>query len=254
MKVTVRAPIIAARVPASAAGRPNHSLMHDRQFTITMQSCESFAGRRLVSVIGTYRPISSPAAMLVAAALMATTLAAQTPERASLAGQLLIASPTIGDPRFDRTVVLMVEHTRNGALGIVINLPLEERPLAGLLEMLGEKNATAAGTVRIFAGGPVQRTIGFVVHSAEYHRPGTINIDGRVAMTSSREILLDIGNNRGPQKSLVAFGYAGWGPGQLEGELQRGAWHTAPADPQLVFDADREKVWDLAFARRTRDL
>jgi putative transcriptional regulator len=203
--------------------------------------------------MGSHRPISMIAGMLVAA-LIATTLAAQTPERASLAGQLLIASPTIGDPRFDRTVVLMVEHTRNGALGIVINLPLEERPLAGLLEMLGEKNPTAAGKVRIFAGGPVQPTIGFVVHSAEYHRAGTIDIDGRVAMTSSREILLDIGHDRGPRKSLVAFGYAGWGPGQLEGELKRRAWYTAPADPQLVFDEDRAKVWDAAFARRTQDL
>jgi putative transcriptional regulator len=207
-----------------------------------------------VPPMGACRPVSTIAAMLVAVALIATTLAAQTPERASLAGQLLIASPTIGDPRFDRTVVLMVEHTPNGALGIVINLPLEERPLAGLLEMLGEKNPTVAGTVRIFAGGPVQPTIGFVVHSAEYHRRGTVDIDGRVAMTSSREILLDIANDRGPSKSLVAFGYAGWAPGQLESELKRRAWYTAPADPQLIFDEDRAKVWDAAFARRTQDL
>ena len=192
-------------------------------------------------------------AMLVAAPVMATA-PAQTPNRASLAGQLLIAAPTIADPRFDRTVVLMVEHTQNGALGIIINLPWEERPLAGLLEMLGEKNATVAGKVRIFAGGPVQPTIGFVVHSAEYHRPGTVDIDGRVAMTSSREILLDIGNDRGPKQSLVAFGYAGWAGGQLESELERRAWYTAPADPQLIFDEPREKVWDLAFARRTQNL
>lgn len=210
--------------------------------------------RRLVSASGSYGRIALLVAMLVAAPLLATAPTAQTPQHVSFAGQLLIASPTIGDPRFDRTVVLMVEHTPNGALGIVINLPLEERPVAGLLEMLGEKNPTVSGKVRIFAGGPVQPTIGFVVHSAEYHRPGTVDIDGRVAMTSSREILLDIGNDRGPQKSLVAFGYAGWAPGQLESELERRAWYTAPADPQLVFDEDRAKVWDLAFARRTQDL
>jgi putative transcriptional regulator len=207
-----------------------------------------------VSAIGSYRPISTFAAIVVAAGLVTTALTAQTPERASLAGQLLIASPTIGDPRFDRAVVLMVEHTQKGALGIIINLPGEERPLASLLEMLGEKNPTTAGKVRIFAGGPVQPTIGFVVHSAEYHRPGTIDIDGRVAMTSSREILLDIGNGRGPQKNIIAFGYAGWAGGQLESELERRAWYTAPADPQLIFDEDREKVWDLAFARRTQNL
>jgi putative transcriptional regulator len=191
---------------------------------------------------------------MLVAGLITAAPRAQTPERASLAGQLLIAAPTIGDPRFDRTVVLMVEHTQNGALGIIINLPWEERPLAGLLEMLGEKNTTVAGKVRIFAGGPVQPTIGFVVHSAEYRRPGTVDIDGRVAMTSSREILLDIGNDRGPKQSLVAFGYAGWAAGQLEGELERRAWYTAPADPQLIFDEPREKVWDLAFARRTQNL
>jgi len=206
-----------------------------------------------VATIASYRPIATIIALLLTAALPATP-PAQTPPHHSLAGQLLIASPTIGDPRFDRTVILMVEHTHNGALGIIINLPLEERPLAGLLEMLGEKNPTVAGKVRLFAGGPVQPTIGFVVHSAEYHRPGTVDIDGRLAMTSSREILLDIGNDRGPQKSLVAFGYAGWGPGQLEGELERRAWYTAPADPDLVFDEDRAKVWDAAFARRTQDL
>jgi putative transcriptional regulator len=204
--------------------------------------------------MGSYRPTSTLAALLAAATLIAPAPHAQTPERTSLAGQLLIAAPTIGDPRFDRTVVLMVEHTQNGALGIVINLPLEERPLAGLLEMLGEKNPAVAGKVRIFAGGPVQPTVGFVVHSAEYRRPGTVDIDGRLAMTSSREILLDIGNDRGPRKNLVAFGYAGWAPGQLEGELRRRAWYTAPADPQLVFDEERGKVWDLAFARRTQDL
>jgi putative transcriptional regulator len=201
-----------------------------------------------------YRLISTLAVLLAAATLIAPAPHAQTPERASLTGQLLIAAPTIGDPRFDRTVVLMVEHTQNGALGIIINLPWEERPLAGLLEMLGEKNPTATGKVRIFAGGPVQPTIGFVIHSAEYRRPGTVDIDGRVAMTSSRKILLDIGNDRGPKQSLVAFGYAGWAGGQLESELERRAWYTAPADPQLIFDEPREKVWDLAFARRTQNL
>ena len=131
---------------------------------------------------------------------------------------------------------------------------MAERPLASLLEMLGDKDPTVAGQVRIFAGGPVQPATGFVVHSADYHRAGTIDIDGRLAMTSSREILRDIGNNRGPKKSLVAFGYAGWGPGQLEGELGRGAWFTAPAEPKLIFDEERDKVWDTAFAVRTKDL
>jgi len=188
------------------------------------------------------------------ALVLATGPRAQTAEHGSLAGQLLVASPTIGDPRFDRTVILMVEHTPQGAFGIAINLPMGERPVAKLLEMFGDNDATVSGDVRIFAGGPVQPTTGFVVHSSDYRGPGTVTIDARLAVTSSREILRDIGSNHGPKQSLVAFGYAGWGPGQLEGELERGAWVTAPADPKLIFDAARDKVWDLAFALHTQDL
>ena len=174
--------------------------------------------------------------------------------RASLAGQFLVASPSMGDPRFDRAVILMVRHDQNGALGIVINRPLGERPLAGLLELFGEKGSSAAGQVRIFLGGPVQRELGFVIHSPEYHRSGTLDEDGRVAMTSSREILGDIAANQGPKKSLIAFGYAGWAPRQLEGEMERRVWSIAPADEMLIFDEDREKVWDIASSRRVQDL
>jgi len=202
------------------------------------------------------RPILALAAILGPALFLDAALPApaETPAQVSLAGQLLIASPSMGDPRFDRTVILMVKHDQNGAFGIVINRPIEERPWADLLEMLGEKDTTVAGKARIFAGGPVQPEIGFVIHSADYQRPGTIAIDGRVAMTSSRDIVRDIANSKGPTKSLIAFGYAGWAPGQLEGELARRAWSTAPADLRLIFDEDREKVWDAAFTQRTQDL
>jgi putative transcriptional regulator len=178
----------------------------------------------------------------------------EVPEQTFVTGQLLVASPTMGDPRFVQTVILMVRHDRNGALGIVINRPLGDRPLAKLLEALGDKEAGVTGTVRIFAGGPVQPDIGFVLHSADYHRADTVDIDGHVAMTSSREILRDIGNQRGPNKSLIAFGYAGWAPGQLEGELAHGFWFTTPQDAKLVFDDDRDAVWDNAIKRRTQDL
>ena len=191
---------------------------------------------------------------LVALIDAAPPTVAPPPQPASLAGQFLIAAPNMGDPRFARTVILMVRHDRNGALGIIVNLSIEERPFASLLEMLGEKDAKVDGKVRIFAGGPVQPEIGFVVHSAEYARPETIAIDGHVAVTSSREVLHDIAKATGPRKFLVAFGYAGWAPGQLEGELDQRAWVTAPGDPQLIFDEERDKVWDLAYARRTRDL
>ena len=176
------------------------------------------------------------------------------PTPPSLAGQLLVASAEMGDPRFYHAVILVVRHDRNGALGIIINRPVEDRSVASLLEALGEKDTGVTGSVRIFAGGPVQPEIGFVLHSPDYHRPETVDIDGRVAMTSSPQVLRDIGNRQGPSKSLVAFGYAGWASDQLEGELRQRAWVTAADDEKLIFDEDRDKVWEEAMKRRTQDL
>jgi putative transcriptional regulator len=196
---------------------------------------------------------------LVAFALPASLFAApsdpaETPAKPSLKGQLLIATPAMRDPRFEHAVILMVQHGQDGAMGIVINRPLGEQPLAELLAAPGAKDIAAAGSVRVFLGGPAQPEIGFVVHSSDYHRPDTIAVDGRIAVTSSREILRDIADKAGPMKSLIAFGYAGWAPGQLEGELAHNFWYTAPADPGLVFDDDRDKVWEHATAHRTQDL
>jgi len=197
---------------------------------------------------------------LAALAVPATSLnaarpcCAETPTGVSLAGQLLIASPTIQDPHFDHVVILVVRHDEGGAMGIVINMPTKETPIANILEMLGEKGTNVTGKVRIFAGGPVQPEIGFVIHSSEYRGPGTITVNEHVLMTSSSQILRDMSNNKGPSKSLVAFGYAGWAAGQLEDELRRRVWFTAPGDPNLIFDEDREKLWDSAYAHRTQDL
>jgi putative transcriptional regulator len=177
------------------------------------------------------------------------------PARASLAGQLLVATPSMGDPRFAQTVILMARHDKNGAFGIVINKPVGEGSLKRLLEALGEREPGVEGSVRIFAGGPVQPELGFVVHSADYRRTGTIVVDARVAVTSwGREILHDIAKKQGPQKSLLASGYAGWAPGQLESELALRGWFTAEEDLDLIFDLDRAKVWDEAMKRRTQDL
>jgi putative transcriptional regulator len=177
-----------------------------------------------------------------------------TPQAASLVGRLLVASPDIGDPRFRRTVILMVRQDADGAVGIVINRPIEELPIARLMTALGQDSTGITGQVRIFAGGPVQPQSGFIVHSQDYHQPGTIDIDGRVAMTANPQVIRDIGHNEGPKKSLIAFGYAGWGRGQLERELASGGWFTIPVDPHLVFDVDREKVWQDAIAHRTISL
>ena len=204
-------------------------------------------------------PISTlrllPAAPLLAVLLLgAPTAADDPPATESLAGQLLIASPNIGDPRFAHAVILMVKHDKEGAFGIIINRPFAEKSIASLLEGPGEDVSGIEGTLRVFSGGPVQPELGFVVHSAEYRRDDTIEVDEHVAMTASRQILRDIGHNHGPQKSLFALGYAGWGPGQLENELARRDWFTAPEEPKLIFDDDRAGLWEDAMARRTREL
>jgi putative transcriptional regulator len=199
-----------------------------------------------------FAAVLGPAALLHAALPTLSDLARHD----SLAGQLLIAAPTMSDPRFYQAVILMVRHDRDGALGIVVNRPVEERSLASLLAAVGGGgvDTAAEGQVLIFAGGPVQPEIGFVLHSTDYHRPETLGIDSHVAMTSSREILRDIAKKQGPRQSLVAFGYAGWGAGQLENELERRVWFAAPNDAALVFEKDRNKVWDEAMKHRTQDL
>jgi putative transcriptional regulator len=193
------------------------------------------------------------AVLALSAALIGPLLsAAEAPH--SLKGEFLIATPAMRDPRFEHAVILMVRHNSDGALGIVINRPLGEKPLTDLLAAFGNKDATASGNVRIFLGGPVQPEVSFVIHGADYRRPETLDIDAHLAATPASEVIRDIARNSGPMKSLIAFGYAGWAPGQLEDELARNVWYTAPADPALVFDDDRDKVWEHATARRTQDL
>ena len=170
-----------------------------------------------------------------------------------LTGQLLVAAPSMGDPRFRETVIVMVRHSRDGAMGLIINRPAGEQPIADLLRAFGDDGKTE-GTVPIYLGGPVQKELAFVLHSTDYRRTGTLDVTGDIAMTASRDIIRDIATKTGPKKFMLVFGYAGWAPGQREGELAANAWYTAPIDPALLFDLPRDKVWDKATERRTRDL
>ncbi len=167
----------------------------------------------------------------------------------SVAGQLLIATPVLTDPPFDHAVILVAQHNRSGAIGIVINRPLDRQTIASLLAN-GADASGINGNVRLFLGGPVDPQASFVLHSADYRNADTLDIDGRVALTSGPQILRDIGLGKGPRQKLVAFGYAGWGPSQLDNELRQGIWETVADDPTLVFDDDRAKVWSDALARR----
>jgi putative transcriptional regulator len=187
-------------------------------------------------------------------------LAALSPRPAAAAdmplpGQLLVASRNMGDPRFDHAVVLILSHDKNGAFGVVINRPVGEHSIRRLLADTGDaEDKDVTGSLRIFAGGPVEPQLGFVIHTPDYRGKNTLTIDDEVAMTSSRAILRAIGHQHGPRQSFIAFGYAGWGAGQLEAEIADHAWYTAPGDRRLIFDAPRDEVWDEAMARRLREL
>jgi putative transcriptional regulator len=200
------------------------------------------------------RSLPAAAVLLVAAVMPGAASPPGQADSGSLAGQLLIAAPTIGDPRFYHAVILVVRQDNSGAFGIVINRPIEKRSIESLLEATGDQASGIEGSLLVFAGGPVQPELGFVVHSAEYRRPDTVALGAEVAMTADKQVLRDIGHHKGPKKSLFAFGYAGWGPGQLETEIGRRDWFTTTGDPKLIFDDDRGNLWDDAMARRTREL
>lgn len=210
----------------------------------------SFVLRRVWPVARFALPAA--AALFSASMLHAALPSATAPNvsgRTSVAGQLLIATPALSGPPFEHAVILVAQHNKDGALGIVINRPLGEQPISKLLKAVGADASGVTGNVRLFVGGPVDPTLGFVLHSVDYHAENTLDIDGRVALSSGSQILRDIGLGKGPHQSLIAFGYAGWASSQLDDELRRGIWDTVPEDPALVFDDDRDKVWSDAMAR-----
>jgi putative transcriptional regulator len=193
-------------------------------------------------------------ATLFAAAILIGASPSGSTDHTSLAGQLLVAAPTMGDPRFVHTVILLLRQDDTGAFGIVLNRPIEERSVASLLDAAGDHTPGLEGSLEVFAGGPVQQQLGFVVHSSDYHDAATLVVGTAVAMTADKQILRDIGHHKGPKKVLFAFGYAGWGPGQLEGEIAHHDWFTTVGDPRLIFDYDRGNLWQEAITRRTREL
>jgi putative transcriptional regulator len=195
------------------------------------------------------------AALLVPATLFgAAPTTVDTPQGQFLTGQFLVATPEMGDPRFHETVILMVRHSKDGAMGLIINRPAGDQKLSRILQDLGDSGEGVTGNLPLYLGGPVQPELGFILHTTDYRRAGIIDVNGTVAVTATREIIRDIAAGSGPNKFMLIFGYDGWGPGQLEGELKRNSWYTAPFELSLIFDMERDRVWERAVERRTRDL
>lgn len=164
--------------------------------------------------------------------------------------QLLIAMPSMGDPRFARTVIYMCSHNAEGAMGLVINKPYPGLTFPNLLGQLGIE-PTIDNDIIVRLGGPVETGRGFVLHSTDYMRQGSVAIDDSIGigLTATLDVLRAIATGTGPQRSLFALGYAGWGPGQLDAEIQDNAWLAAPADSTLIFEPALDTLWERAVRK-----
>ncbi len=170
-------------------------------------------------------------------------------ESGHLDGKLLIAMPSMNDPRFARSVIYVCAHSSDGAMGLIVNKPVNDLKFRELLEQLEIKAAPDAQEIRVHLGGPVENGRGFVLHSPDYNSSeSTLQVDDDFGMTATLDILEDISQGEGPANCLLALGYAGWGPGQLEGEIQSNGWLTCDASHELVFDQGDGDKWGAALA------
>jgi len=166
-----------------------------------------------------------------------------------LSGQILVAMPTMADPRFSQTVIFMCAHTADGAMGIIVNKPLKKPQFADLLGQLGIEPAPPARDIRVCTGGPVDSNRGFVLHSIDWTTDGSLEVDDSYVLTASLDILRAFAEGGGPKHGFLAMGYAQWGPKQLDEEILQNAWLTVPADSAIVFDADHRSKWTRALAK-----
>jgi putative transcriptional regulator len=166
----------------------------------------------------------------------------------SLQDHFLIAMPAMGDPNFNATVTYVCKHNGDGALGIVINRPMDMllKEVFSQLALPEGEGDEEVGMQAVLSGGPVQPDRGFVLHRSDTTFESTFDTESEIKVTVSQDILVSIASGRGPQPAYVALGYAGWGAGQLESELAANAWLSAPADAKIVFDTPYEQRWTAA--------
>ena len=180
-----------------------------------------------------------------------------SPAEGYLEGQLLIAMPVMSDPRFARSVIYMCAHSEDGAMGLVINQRASHISFPDLLERLGivpseteEDLPDDVQDMSIHVGGPVETGRGFVLHSSDYFaNESTLPIENGVCLTATIDILKAIATGHGPNRAILALGYAGWSPGQLESEIQANGWLNCPADLDLIFDPDNDSKYTRALAK-----
>lgn len=166
----------------------------------------------------------------------------------SLIGKTLIAMPGIGDPRFNRSIVLICAHTDEYAMGLVLNKPIDDLTLPQLLTQLGVEQDIQLPEAFVLDGGPVGTDRGFVVHSSDYFSDGTtLDVTDDLCMTATRDILKAMASGGAPERAALTLGYSGWGAGQLEMELAENAWITAPSNQEIVFSSEHSRKWDRSL-------
>jgi putative transcriptional regulator len=175
--------------------------------------------------------------------------AASSAER-SLAGQLLVATSEIMDPRFAETVIYLVKHSDEGAFGLVINKPVAKGSFSEILKGFGIDSKAAKGEIVVHYGGPVGLEQGFVLHSDDMVLDSSTKVKDGIAITADAKMVLALAAGKGPRQALLIMGYAGWAPGQLEMELHTNSWFTISADKSLVFGKDPETKWRRAMDKR----
>lgn len=180
---------------------------------------------------------------------MAQTFASVGAADGYLTGKCLVAMPGMSDPRFVRSVIYLCAHTAEGAMGLVINRAIPDFSFPELLNQLNIPSTPLCDQIAVQFGGPVESQRGFVLHSADYVHDGTLVVDEAVALTATLEVLRDIADGTGPRHTLMALGYAGWSPGQLDDELRRNVWLTVDSDPDLVFAGDLDAKYEQALRR-----
>jgi len=169
-------------------------------------------------------------------------------DRLDLTGKVLIAMPAMEDPRFARSVVFMCAHSAEGAMGLIVNKPASDLSLRGLLDQVSISTSPAMADRPVHFGGPVEHARGFVLHSGEYNsRVTTLQVSEPFGMTATVDVLEDLAAGAGPDRAIVALGYAGWGPGQLEAEIAQNGWLTGDATSDLVFATPDAAKWDAAL-------
>jgi len=162
-------------------------------------------------------------------------------------GQVLLAMPAMSDPRFERSVIFVCAHNEDGAIGVIINKTLDSIDFRELLGQLDIPANEAARDIAVHFGGPLENQRGFVLHSNDYRHDDTLVVDDQIGLTATLDVLRDLAQEQGPENSILALGYAGWGPGQLEAEFQDNAWLSVPASRELVFKVANSDKWERAF-------